>query len=215
MRGEFNPKRFSEEDRDKRVELLIDIINRYAKLGFITVVENDAYQEAFDKAISRTMDAPYWHAHVQFIQAILVQHYRSGWKGRVDFIFDEMSDTELNEVRSMWTLMSRAPITPRWIVRRMGNRPIIADDEITLPLQAADLAASAALRCYKDLSSKNLKDSTAASWLLSLKIPLFVDHGDPDRLSKLGSGMKGLESIRQGTYESGKSRSNRLARLLG
>jgi hypothetical protein len=212
MRGEFNRRRFSEEGRNERVGLLIEIINKHATCCAAFAVETEDYLEAFgNKKIAKTMDEPCFHAHTCFIINMLVKHYELGLQGKVDFIFDSINDRELTEIWSVWDRSKR--LAPPWILRRMGRRPIYEDDEQVLPLQAADLVASALARCYKDRAAGlEAKDSVAASWMRSIQVPAAINSWTPDQSRQAGETLISQMQGRKEPYETGKARSGRLNR---
>jgi len=180
------------------------------------LVDSDAHKAAFDGVIARTLDNPRWHAYVTFIFSTLQAHYRWGRRGKVDFIFDKMSGTELNELRSYWEAMKISLPMP-WLIRRMGRKPVDDDDEAILPLQAADLLASTIGRCMADESGNvSPKQSLAASWLLELtsRMPFSYTLWRPEMLQVLGARMSEQKQLLGYDYESGKARSNRLTCFL-
>ena len=61
LRGEF--LNFTERQRDRRLEDLIGIINAHASFFVFCEVNRDAWKQAFQKQISKTLDSPYYHAY--------------------------------------------------------------------------------------------------------------------------------------------------------
>ena len=64
-------------------------------------------------------------------------HQQLGIKEPVNFVFDEESEKE--KITSSWGLL-KAAASPE-IKKLMGTTPIYRRDEVTFPLQAADLLA--------------------------------------------------------------------------
>ena len=71
LRGEF--LNFTERQRDRRLEDLIGIINAHASFFVFCEVNRDAWKQAFQKQISKTLDSPYYHAYCSIMQSPLIE----------------------------------------------------------------------------------------------------------------------------------------------
>jgi hypothetical protein len=200
---------FTIEQRDARVERLIAIINNYTELAVMALLNTKVYRETFKEKISITMDVPQFHVHISIIRRTIGWHYDTGRMGKIDFYFDEMSDTELFEVRAVWQRMKMRGHS--WQRRRLGLKPETRDDKTVLPLQAADLLAWSYYRWMKDLDAGvSETDSLGARWVSMITVPKAQALIDNNEVQALGARMLS-DRIRTGKpYETGRERSKRL-----
>lgn len=186
-----------------KIDALIEVVNNFVERGDLLLIDVDAYKAIFPGKIGVSFDNPFHQGYVSIFQQCAVG--LPDPSGKVDFVFDEMTDTEWLELLHAYRTFKN--ICPDPVVKaRLGEEPIRRNDEIVLPLQGADLFAGLMLRAYRG-------DDISRAALKKFKIPNRADLWDPPRLKELfarsdartpGLGL-GL------FYEDRKARSKRLA----
>jgi hypothetical protein len=203
---------WSDENRDRRVSNLIEIINRHVVCFAFTEIERNSWDSVMANKVAKTLDSPFYHAYCTVISIVLWRLYQHGPYGPVDFIFDKENETIFREVLDWWVSTKRATLTtPRWIRRRMRSDPRMGDDLRVLPLQAADLFAWLAASRHAPEPQKQF----GLTFARKLTVPGSWDTWDRNRITQ--DILAFMEKGNRGpfAYEGGKVRSARLNQLFG
>ena len=205
-RGEFGG--FDAAQRDKKVSGLISLINAHAQFFVSTAIVREDWSKVFRGKMAKTMDSPFFFAYVR-LMTISLQHMRrfGAAADKVEWIFDVEAETIYREVLNWWLAQKEEP--PRYLRKRMGNHPIMRNDEEVMPLQAADLIAWVAGKHASPPPSPIAQD-----WVKQLTVPGTVELWREENLVQFlaGSKERGAGSL---GYENGAQRSDRLNELLG
>jgi hypothetical protein len=196
---------FSPDETKAKIDSLLGVIEKFAEYGLVVGVNEVEYVKRLKKQVSKTLDSPYFHLAMLFINIVLFNQFRKmdpltlpffdRWFEPVDFIFD-LQYGENREVESQWQLMLR--MLPPVMRMNMGEPPIWRDEKCFLPLQAADLIVGLARRA-------NERDPKVKPFLRELSIPLHVKIHSAQKLAEM------TEILRKTTpgYETAKMRSRR------
>jgi hypothetical protein len=200
---------FTEEQRDKRVYDLVDIINRRVEFFSFCEINNKDWRDILEGKISKTLDVQYYHGYCRITVNVLVRIYQHGPRGSVDFTFDKENETIFREVLDWWLKTKEA--SPPWIKRRMGAHPAILDDREALPLQAADLLAWITGKRHVSGPQRDFAKRFAG------KLNDVPGTFDTWRQQEITDVLELLESANRGAfpYETGAARSARLNDLFG
>jgi uncharacterized protein DUF3800 len=154
------PQGLSKQENHRKITALIDIINCFVERADLLVIHVEQYKAFFRGKLGATFDNPFHHGYVTIFQQCALELPDS--HGKVDFVFDELDDTEYLELLNSYRTFKE--ICPDSAVKaRFGEEPIRRNDEIVLPLQAADLVAGLMRRAYEG-------DSDALFFLKKIKI---------------------------------------------
>ena len=147
LRGQFQPNAgWDIEKRDERLDILVDIISRYAKLKIHALMRNDDFNELIKSLPapkrSLSIDGPFSILANQLILAVAISADLYGITDLCDFIFDE-ADGFSAEFLAKWPASKQiADQQPRLeFGKRIGSTPIFGNEKRSLPLQAADMYA--------------------------------------------------------------------------
>lgn len=147
LRGQFQPNAgWDIEKRDERLDILVDIISRYAKLKIHALMRNDDFNELIKSLPapkrSLSIDGPFSILANQLILAVAISADLYGITDPCDFIFDE-ADGFSAEFLAKWPASKQiADQQPRLeFGKRIGSTPIFGNEKESLPLQAADMYA--------------------------------------------------------------------------
>jgi hypothetical protein len=196
----------SDEEHWRKIDSLIRLTNRCAERGDALAIHVDPYKDFFRGKIGVTYDSPFQAGYVCMFQQCALR--LPDPDSKVDFVFDQMSDTEYLEVLTAYRAFKL--ICPDPAARaRFGQEPIRQSDESVLPLQAADLLAGLFRRAYEE------KDARARVALKQFSIPIGALVLDAKALEELFSKSDALTpGLALGlNYEDRKMRSKRLRPL--
>lgn len=158
--GEF--RRWSSEERDSRINKLIDVVNHFDLRGVLVSVDLDAHKEIVDayfrdslgevikseRKISKAATDPYFHLFQFTILGAARYLYDRGFRERFEMIFDESRIIGLR-VRQWWPAIRE--MAPPRLSSLLPPDPLFHDDKRAIPLQLADIvAASTRLRAVDD-----------------------------------------------------------------
>lgn len=137
--GQF--ERFGEQQRDVKVWRLISVILMYGFYGVKVVVDAAAYQRTFRGQIGREIDYPTLLASHEVVHAVMRAQIDGTLPGDAPakFVFDEQGK-ESDMFLYTWSESMPRPSDLR-MNSLLPSRPAVEDDEVFLPLQAADLFA--------------------------------------------------------------------------
>ena len=137
--GEFSG--ISEESRNEKLRLLVDLIAEYKILGAASVIPHDLFQKYFGRHPDPTINDPYAPSLLGIV-AEVIRHYKSlGIEEKIEFVFDyqptagQMASAE----RGWGHFVAALPPEYRELVTK--HPPSFLDDKDVMPLQAADLCA--------------------------------------------------------------------------
>jgi hypothetical protein len=204
--GEFLP--FKAEQRDRRVEDLIKIVNQHAEFFVFCEINKRDWADILAKQIAKTLDNPFYHGYCTIMNDVFWHLYWHCTLDKVDFIFDKENETIFREILDWWLIMHEG--APAKIRRRMGNHPIMRDDVEVLPLQAADLLAWLTAK----RNSTGEQREFARHFGRQLAIPGSHETWGRDRIEELLRDWKLFAGSKLG-YEGGAQRSARLNQLFG
>lgn len=191
----------SKEEHKKKIDLLIPVINSFVERADLMVIDVPSYKSFFQGKMGITYDNPFMHGYMGTMQQISLELPDPASK--VEFIFDEMTDTEYLELLSAYRNFVKDCPNPA-VKERFSGEPQRRNDKIVLPLQAADLIAGSMLRAYQgdreSLGRKMTITDRAVEW-------------NKERLEELFSYSSArAPGIESGIfYEDRKTRSSRLA----
>jgi len=182
LTGEF--RGFSEKERDDKIYDLINVVNKYAALSAVCAIDGTAYQKLLAGGPAKTLDTPYFHACMTIMMQFVVGVRRNiGPANPIDFIFDRMHPSLLQEIVQMWWLWKNT--MPPGIREMLGNHPRMDDGENLLPLEAAELAAGCLRRALADLHRGVSIPESKAKFIEAFKIPIFSKQITPAELAQL------------------------------
>ena len=137
LRGQF--KNWTQNQRDKKIDQLANVIEKFNLLSFEFSVDSQRYYEKANGKAPRGLAVPNFIATFHTIAGI-ARHITEdiGFSGPIDFIFDEQcgvsDDIDLFFLQMKKNLPDRANAAIR-------GKPSFSNDRQTLPLQAADMLA--------------------------------------------------------------------------
>lgn len=142
---------WTERQRDDRLELLADIIDRHAMYGFISAIPIAPYREAFAGRFKmKALDRPYFLAFFGVTGLLHRFIDQSKINDRVDLIFDTKGDVSKALLMEQYeTFIALAPPELRDTI---GGPPSFGVDEEVRPLQAADMIAWNARKYHNELT---------------------------------------------------------------
>lgn len=195
--------------RDQKVAGLISIINDHA-IGYLgcAVIKQD-WNEVFRGKLAKTMDSPVYFSYMRIIITLLAGMYSRADMGSIaEFIFDEENETIYREVLNFWLEAKKE--YPRRFRKRMGNAPVMDDDEKLLPLQAADLIAWIIGKLSMSPPYPRFAVNVAERLTVTGIGEVWTKHQLEGFLAQMKKRTSKLPE-----YETGKQRSVRLTELLG
>jgi hypothetical protein len=159
---------FSEEQIEHRLNIMVDIINKYTEHAVICSIEYEAYSEHMS-GIAKTLDTPYFMGYYSTMYSVLRSYYLSGGKDKINFIFDMEHRTLATELMMMWDLLKKSG--EPFIRRRLGSPPQWEDDAVVLPLQAADMLVWCMRRSIANsIAGLKPEENPGAKFLERLKV---------------------------------------------
>ena len=147
LHGQFHAsKGWDEKKRDKRLEILTDIVCKYVKLKISISIRYDHFAEhirslpAVERSIS--VDHPFMLVATQLMITVVTVCVAYGCEEPCNFIFDE-TDGLADEFLGRWEETKKIIAgSPRpEVFSLLGERPLFKDEKKFMPLQAADLYA--------------------------------------------------------------------------
>ncbi|HEX3651997.1 MAG TPA: DUF3800 domain-containing protein [Rhizomicrobium sp.] len=195
----------TKEQHQAKIEALIPVVNEFVERGDLIVVDVAEYKAVYRNKVGVTYDQPFHIGYVSiFMQAAA---HIADPSAKVDFVFDDVDDTALVELREAHREFS-AICPAAEVKKRFGALPVTGNDEELPPLQAADLWSGIMRRAYRD------RDPLAIRNLERFTIPNRCSLLDQEKITKLWDMLtghvkkRGLDEI---PYEDGPARSKRLA----
>ncbi len=176
LKGQFG--HWSEERRNQRVQLFIDIIQKHAIVGAAISIKQDEFHRVFNSAVHRPWPYPmntlYFHAVMETLQAIGAHRARMGLNGPIQYIFDD-GMREKGVITDMWDIGKN---DPEWteIFNTIGI-PYFLDDKKVLPLQAADMLAWVIRKRWMESVSGSQEIFQLTTWSEPVPI-LFRDYNE-------------------------------------
>ena len=135
--GKFH--RWTEDERDTKLRLLYEIIDKYVSFEVSAVVHLGPFKRIFGNGVLPKAAAnPYYHAISLLISGVAREQIRQGMPEKIDFIFDEQV-MEQGRFLAVWDDIVRD--APPDVKPMIGSTPVFKKDTDVLPLQAADLEA--------------------------------------------------------------------------
>jgi hypothetical protein len=135
-RGPF--KRMATADRDRKVLLLAEVLQRHAKTLISVVVQHDDYRRVFEGQMMPAMDRPYEIIFHLIIANAFKLCKAANINDPVEFIFDRQRDHE-KSLQATYEV-TRKGMMPE-LQKFFAADPRHADDKDEVALQAADMVA--------------------------------------------------------------------------
>lgn len=147
LHGQFlRAKGWDEEKRDKRLDVLSEVILSYVRVRISVSMRNDDFLRSIQSLPapkrSFAIDGPFIMLAMQLILTVAVFSDLSGLNEPCDFVFDE-TDGFSEEFLLKWPMFKHiADQQPRLeFGKKIGQTPIFRDEKYSMPLQAADMYA--------------------------------------------------------------------------
>ncbi|WP_213739653.1 DUF3800 domain-containing protein [Bradyrhizobium sp. dw_411] len=183
-------KGLSDAERDARLKALIQLVNRHAMHGVVSVVPYELYnciiKGNFNLQSTNSLDRPYFLSFFGVMTRLFQITEKLNLGDKIEFIFD----TQDNESKAI--LMSEydrfISLAPDNIAALSGGYPSFKKDEESLPLQAADMLAWHIRKHYSDQDSgKDPTKEPSNIYLANLFKPEHdvFDLWDKDRLTQV------------------------------
>jgi Protein of unknown function (DUF3800) len=166
LTGQFHG--MSEEDRDERLKLLVDLVVEHKLVGFAAGIPHHHFYPVFGTHHDPEVRNPYHLAFYLLISRMVDHYVPLGVKEKIDFLFDyQPGSNSMEMVRRGWgTFLSRAPAAARALLH--NHPPNFFDDRQVVALQAADMLAGW-VRTYNEEVMYNRPPPR----------PVWGDRGDP------------------------------------
>jgi hypothetical protein len=205
---------FSGPERDQRLRELWGILNKYATRGDLAVVHNSTYRSIFDGTLGKTHDNPLHFGYMNTLLMSTKEIAESEAPGPIDFIFDDMDDTQYLEIIQAFRQLKTTHDIPLGVRACLGEDPIRRNDKKLLPLQAADLWAGIMRHAFQQITPVHPKMNPITDELLrSAGIPNRAFVWDFERLAKIRTGLAAKIPFFGTRHETRKERSKRLKQL--
>ncbi len=130
--------KMTKDDVGDLIQRLVEIINRHALLGLVTIFKNDDYNDIVKGNVPTDMDDPYFFLFRNVVGQLVLEQRRLKVHERTDFYFDNQHK-EPSIVKRMYDMCRST--TPPEMRTILGEEANFRDDEKTLPLQASDMLA--------------------------------------------------------------------------
>ena len=141
----------------------------------------------------------YWWAYRGIMDVLVQEQQRWGLSAPVDFIFDDQSNEEQKSGVIMGWNIFRQTISPKYR-SFIGSPPVFANDEQTLPLQAADMWAWFCRKAWLKHGGTIPVDSYPIPWGKVGDIPQLIAQLSRDDIDENISRMlKNYEKVRHTT----------------
>jgi hypothetical protein len=134
-------------EHNAKIEALLSVVNTYVVRADLLIIHVEPYQRIFGGKLGATYDNPFLQGYISIFQQIATE-LPPDPEARIDFIYDEMTDTEYLELLHAYRSFKEQCPDPT-VKGRLGAEPIRRKDTEALPLQAADLVAGLFLRAFK------------------------------------------------------------------
>lgn len=129
---------WSEEQRERRIESLAEIINRWTRLRVSCVIRRSGYEHIVRGNVPGAIDSAYFLAFYTVIVAVAHYMGQSNLSGSVDWVFDEQGKVGRKARKHFeWIKNHASPAIRPYL----GVEPIFRHDSQLLPLKAADMFA--------------------------------------------------------------------------
>lgn len=152
---------------DVKLPRLLDIIRRHVLVGIAISVLHADYETEIRGKIAKRLDHPYSMVFYSIFVTAAAWQLEVGLDEKMDFIFDEQrSESDFLELH--WPKILSA--MPDEIKRRIGGRPIHADDKEIIPLQAADILAWYLRRKFARDMQGEIPETSLASLFRGIKV---------------------------------------------
>jgi hypothetical protein len=159
--GEFAG--WSEQSFADRMHLLMRIMADHKPFGLISAVPTKLYYEVFGKNPDKVLAYPYFFMINDLVSRMGFWLERTGYIGKVQFIFDEQKGQE-EAVSASWPRLLRS--APPNVRPLLTDYPIFRSDKTTMALQAADFSAG---HLRRDLiESMDGKERPDAPWIAKM-----------------------------------------------
>jgi hypothetical protein len=133
--GQFNG--MSEQSRDEKLRLLVSMIADHEPLGIGCAMPVDLHKSVFGENPDRFVRTPYFMCFYSIVTQLLGYLGTHGPAEKVDFIFD-IQPGEMESAIGSWEHLKKvAPANTKGLIGNVSFN----DDQLVMPLQAADLTA--------------------------------------------------------------------------
>jgi hypothetical protein len=132
---------YTETQRDARIREFTDLTMRKAMYRIDAVTARPNYERIVRGQVPTGIDSIYFVLFFTIILATARLMDMEKLEGTVDFIFDNQGATIESECVRWYNWIKEHPQVGSNVKRRLGSTPIFRDDDLVLPLKAADMAA--------------------------------------------------------------------------
>jgi hypothetical protein len=159
--GEFAG--WSDQSFVDRMHLLVRIITDHQLFGLISAVPTKLYFEVFGDNPDKVLAYPYFFMIHDLVSRMGFYLKKIGYRGKVQFIFDEQKGQQEAVSQSWPRLLTSAPPQVRPL---LTDYPIFRSDATTMALQAADFSAGHIRRDLVEFI--NGRERLDAPWIAKL-----------------------------------------------
>jgi hypothetical protein len=148
--------RYTQTQRDTRIQELTALTTRKAMYRIGAVVARPNYERIVKGQIPPEIDSIYFVLFFTVILAAFRLMDIEKLEGTVDFVFDNQGKTIEAECIRWYQWIKSHPQFSSNVKRRFGSTPIFRDDDVVLPLKAADMCAWHIRRHLNEEQPKNI-----------------------------------------------------------
>jgi hypothetical protein len=181
LRGEF-AKGWTSALRDQRIFELAEIIRAFAQVAVQSAIWGRDFGDVI-KSIHPAVDKPYFLCLYQLIFSVYTYQVEHGMM-ECEIIFDTQSDLAPRAFEEWKKAQDVAPTAER--KELMNSVPVFRDDEVALPLQAADMYVWLVRKNYQQSESEIV--CKAAMKVLN-EFPVIARAWSRDQLIEAGAKM--------------------------
>lgn len=163
IKGKYKWK--DEAQRDAKIRDLVTVVLKHSRYRVDTVVARPNYEMLVRGKLPQQIDDPYFICFYNVILSACHLLNKIGIEGTVDWIFDEQGPIGIEAVRWYYWVRENAPAEVRM---RLGSTPVFRDDNLVLPLKAADMFAWQIRRHLAEEQPKGIPHNDNLDSLLSL-----------------------------------------------
>jgi hypothetical protein len=160
--GEFAG--WSDQSFAERMHLLMRVIADHKLFGLISAVPTKLYFEVFGKNPDKVLAYPYFFMIHDLVSRMGFWLERTGYSGKVQFIFDEQKGQE-EAVSASWPRLLKS--VPPNVRPLLTDYPIFRNDRTTMALQAADFSAGHLRRDLVEFMDG--RERPDAPWIAKMK----------------------------------------------
>lgn len=156
---------YSELQLTERIRVLSALTKKKAIYRIDAVTAHPNYEQIVKGQIPKEIDSIYFILFFTVIFAAARLMDMGGLEGTVDFVFDKQGKTIEADCVRWYNWIKEHPQVPLNVKRRLGSTPVFRDDDLVLPLKAADMLA---WHIRRHLNEEQKKGIPAGEYLKSI-----------------------------------------------